>query len=98
MAGFASSLALLDCSLEQLKIECASLDASIHLVALKTVQTILGNLISHPNDPKYSSLNLSNPNLQKRMSQFAGCVGILQSIGFEPEIEFDFGGIWKIPN
>ena len=50
---------------------------------IKTVATIVGNLLAHPDDPKYHTLRLSNPKVQNQIANCWGAMHVLHTIGFQ---------------
>lgn len=42
------------------------------ITAMKTVETLIGNLCDHPEDPKYNRIRLQNAGLQKKLFNFDG--------------------------
>lgn len=52
---------------------------------LKTIVTLMSNVVKHPHEEKYRSINLANPAIQKRLSSFAGSIQFMEAVGFEKQ-------------
>eukprot|EP01061_Rhynchopus_euleeides_P027336 TRINITY_DN44486_c0_g1_i1.p1 TRINITY_DN44486_c0_g1~~TRINITY_DN44486_c0_g1_i1.p1 ORF type:complete len:895 (+),score=338.30 TRINITY_DN44486_c0_g1_i1:73-2685(+) len=50
--------------------------------ALQTISKVLGNIASHPHEPKYRTLRLSNQVVQKSVGRHPDAVQLLQDAGF----------------
>jgi hypothetical protein len=50
--------------------------------AIRTLFTILRNVIDHPSEDKYRRLRKGNPNIQNKVAKYEGAVEILQAVGF----------------
>lgn len=77
---------------DELVIAAAALDnATTNNTAktIKTLHTIVSNLLQHPNDPKYQSLRSSNPKVQSTLLQNFAAKQILYNIGFREHTDED---------
>lgn len=54
-------------------------------VCWNTIKTVLGNIIKNPDEPKFQSINLSNPNFKARVLDMVGGEFLLKQCGFEEE-------------
>ena len=50
-------------------------------VALKTLNTVLGNIVTKPDEEKYRTLRLDNPKIQEKIGRVAGAVDLLKALG-----------------
>jgi hypothetical protein len=50
--------------------------------AIRTLFTILRNVIDHPNEDKYRRLRKGNPNIHNKVAKYEGAVEVLQAVGF----------------
>ena len=50
-------------------------------VALKTLNTVLGNIVNKPDEEKYRTLRLDNPKIQEKIGRVAGAVDLLKALG-----------------
>jgi hypothetical protein len=41
-------------------------DVSQWVAAVETIHTIVNNILSHPNDPKYFNINVTNPRFEQK--------------------------------
>lgn len=55
---------------------------------LKTLISIITNIINHPNEDKYQSIRTTNPAIEKRLGTVPGAYDFLMGIGFERNGEF----------
>lgn len=58
-------------------------DRAARLQTIETLTTILHNLQQYSNDPKFQSLRLSNPRVQRYIVDAPGALHLLQIIGFD---------------
>jgi hypothetical protein len=49
--------------------------------ALKTLSTVLGNIVNMPGKDKYRTLRLDNPKVQEKIGRVAGAVDLLKALG-----------------
>ena len=62
-------------------------------LAMETIAVILDNIIKHPRQAKYYSINATNPNFHRRVGSVGGALSILVSLGFRE----DEGGSLILP-
>jgi PUB domain len=77
---------------DALMVACASLDPvgagpqqPALMRTIQTLHTILTNLQTDPDNPKFRSLRLSNPKVQKTIASSWGARQVLQLVGFRDE-------------
>jgi WD40 repeat protein len=63
------------------------------VVALETVINILANILNHPTDLKYFTINPANPNFHRRVGALPGGIEMLIALGFREEE----GGVLVLP-
>ena len=51
--------------------------------SLKVMNTVIQNILKHPNEEKYCKLRLSNPNIKKNIADIQQARFLLEMIGFE---------------
>ena len=81
MSSFSRQLASLSSAIDDLHAETSS-SPSHFLAALTTLHLITRNLILHPDEAKYRSLNLSSRALHPRIGRWPAAVAYLRVIGF----------------
>jgi hypothetical protein len=58
---------------------------SVVKTCLKTINLYTGNVVKHPNEQKYMSINMGNKAFQERVLQIRGGLPILKAFGFEED-------------
>lgn len=58
-------------------------DAPTICKSLKTLITVIQNIVSNPMEPKYRSLNISKKAMQEKICQYKSLMGFLNLCGFE---------------
>ena len=59
----------------------------------KTLKIILSNIIKNPNEDKFKTIKLSNPNVHERIGKISIALKLLEELGFQHEEE-----IMKVTN
>jgi hypothetical protein len=54
-------------------------------VCWNTIKTVLGNILKNPDEPKFQTINLGNPNFKARVVDIVGGTYLLQQCGFVEE-------------
>jgi WD40 repeat protein len=63
------------------------------VIAVETIVNILANILTHPTDSKYFTINPVNPNFHRRVGKLPGAIEMLISFGFREEE----GGVLVLP-
>jgi len=64
-----------------------SLAFAQNLDCLKTIRSLLSNVVSHPQEEKYRSIRTTNPAIEKRLGSAPGAFQFLEAVGFERQGE-----------
>lgn len=69
--------------LESLAVEAGN---DVYPQSIKTLLTVVKNILSDPSNPKFRQLKRSNPSLSKLVFQFPSAVKLIEILGFFPSL------------